>query len=46
MINKKYCNSFKENKCKKCGCQKKPKATLIEKMKITLNNLLFKFGIK
>lgn len=46
MINKKYCNSSKENKCKKCRCQKKPKPTLVEKIKITLNNFLFKFGLK
>lgn len=45
MINKKYCNSSKNN-CKKCGCEKKPKPGLIEKIKLALNSFLFKFFIK
>jgi hypothetical protein len=46
MINKKYCNSSKESKCKKCGCEKKNNPSFFEKIKITLNKFLFKFGLK
>ena len=39
MINTKKCNSVIKNTCSKCGCRKKRKSSLIEKLKDALHKI-------